>query len=68
MLADALIRAEEDGLCPVLHVHDEIVADVPASAAKDAGVHLLELMTTLPEWAEGFPAGAAGHVGKRYRK
>lgn len=25
-------------------------------------------LTTVPEWAEGFPLGAAGHVGKRYRK
>jgi hypothetical protein len=25
-------------------------------------------LTTVPEWATGFPLGAEGHVGKRYRK
>ena len=68
LMADALVRAEEAGLCPVLHVHDEIVCDVPESAAADALEALRGIMLTLPEWAEGFPVGAAGHTGRRYRK
>lgn len=68
LLAEALVAAEDCGLAPVLHVHDEIVAEVPASDADDGAEALHAIMTTVPDWAEGFPLGAAGHVGKRYRK
>lgn len=68
LMADALVRAEEAGLCPVLHVHDEIVCEVPAGAAAEALAELHEIMVTLPKWARGFPVGAAGHHGVRYRK
>lgn len=68
LLADALVRAEEAGLCPVLDVHDEIACDVPESAEEEADAELDQIMTTLPEWAEGFPVGAKGHHGRRYRK
>jgi DNA polymerase len=62
LMADALVRAEDAGLEPVLHVHDEIVS---RAGNLDA---LHGVMTTLPQWAEGFPIGAAGHEGLRYRK
>ncbi len=68
LMADALVRAEQCGLRPVLHVHDEIVCEVPAGAGAEGLAVLHEIMTTLPEWAQGFPIGAAGHHGKRYRK
>jgi len=68
LLAEALVAAEDCGLAPVLHVHDEAVCEVPASDADDGAEALHAIMTTVPEWAEGFPLGAAGHVGKRYRK
>lgn len=68
MLADALVRAEDAGLAPVVHVHDEIVCEVPASAVREASAELHAIMTTLPEWVSDFPIGAAGHTGVRYRK
>lgn len=68
LMAEALVKAEEAGLNPVLDVHDELVCDVPASAVAEAGEELDRCMLTLSEWAEGFPVGAAGHTGVRYRK
>ncbi len=68
LLAEALVQAEDCGLAPVLHVHDEIVCEVPASDADDGAEALHSIMTTVPDWAEGFPLGAAGHTGSRYRK
>ena len=68
LMADATVRCERDGLPVVLTVHDEIVCEVPARARDEALEHLKTTMLTLPEWAEGFPIGAAGHTGKRYRK
>lgn len=66
LLAASLVSVERDGLAPVLHVHDEIVCEVPRG---DEGLAALKAaMLTLPDWARGFPVGAAGHFGKRYRK
>jgi DNA polymerase len=62
LMADALVRAEDAGLEPVLHVHDEIVC------ARGGLEDIRAIMLDLPEWAAGFPIGAAGHAGARYRK
>ena len=63
-----MVEADDAGLDPVLHVHDEIVAEVPRSAEAEAREYLHSIMTTVPDWAEGFPLGADGHSGTRYRK
>lgn len=68
LLAVAVVDADAAGLDPVLHVHDEIVAEVPKSAEREAREYLHDIMTTVPEWARGFPLGADGHSGTRYRK
>lgn len=68
LMADALVRAEAAGLRPVLTAHDEIVCEVPREGCADAYGELLQVMTTLPAWAAGFPIGADGWYGRRYRK
>jgi DNA polymerase bacteriophage-type len=68
LMAAAMLRAEVAGLRVVLTVHDEIVCDVPAADAQRAYDTLHACMTTLPPWAVGFPVGADGWVGFRYRK
>lgn len=68
LLAEALVTCEDLGLDPVLHVHDEIVCEVPISAETEAREYLHSTMTYVPEHAEGFPLNAAGHSGTRYRK
>jgi DNA polymerase bacteriophage-type len=65
LLSDALVRAERAGLNPVMHVHDEIVCEVPAGSALD---ELQALMTHAPAWAKGFPVAAEGYTAERYRK
>jgi DNA polymerase len=68
LLARALVQAEDAGLCPVLHVHDEIVCDVPKEMGREA-LDLLELiMSDLPAWADGFPMKVDSFSSERYRK
>jgi DNA polymerase len=75
LLAEALVRAEQIGLRPVLHVHDEIVVEVPEAYAEDALEALKACMVWLPGWAmaqpglfDAFPATCEGFICRRYRK
>lgn len=73
LLCEAMLRVEQHGYKVVLHVHDEIVAEVPEEQLlRDNKILVLEdfisLTKTLPSWAEGCPVDAEGWRGKRYRK
>ena len=52
----------------VLHVHDEIVLEVPESVAEEAAKMLHSVMRTSPVWANGLPLEAEVNVMKRYGK
>ena len=67
VLTVGLLRAEAEGLNPILHVHDEIVCEVP-EALDIAPAELVECMTAEIEWAPGLPLAAKGFECTRYRK
>lgn len=52
----------------VLHVHDEIVLEVPEKDAETAAQTLHSVMCTSPIWANGLPLEAEVNVMKRYGK
>ena len=56
--------------CPdaVLHVHDEIVLEVPEASAAAAATELVRVMCTPPAWAAGLPLNAEVKVMTRYGK
>ncbi len=66
ILAEAMLRIEAAGFPIVLHVHDEIVAEVPEGFGS-----LKEftcLMTRKPAWALDLPIAASAWSGPRYTK
>lgn len=67
VLMAGLRHAEDAGMRPVMHIHDEIVCDVPDALGKD-DKDLARLMTTGIPWAKGLPLAAAGFTAMRYRK
>jgi DNA polymerase bacteriophage-type len=66
LLATAMLRLDEAGYPIVLHIHDEVVAEVPEGAGD---VREFErLMCEVPDWAQGFPMKTEGWRATRYRK
>jgi DNA polymerase bacteriophage-type len=66
LLADAMLRIEAAGYPITLHVHDEIVCEVPEDfGSLDKFTHL---MTRKPSWALELPIAAKAWTGSRYMK
>jgi DNA polymerase len=67
LLRDAILRMHDNLIRVVLHVHDEIVAEV----AKILGLTFAafnKIMQTVPKWAPGLPLEAEGYENERYEK
>lgn len=68
VLAWAMLKLDELGFDIVLHVHDEVVAEVLAEDAEEALETMNEVLSTRPDWAPDLPLAAAGFIAERYRK
>ncbi len=73
LLFEAMLRLEKDGVSrPVLAVHDEIVGERNCQDLEvdSLGAHarFLQLMSAVPDWAEGMPIKVEGWTAERYRK
>lgn len=67
ILRHATINLEDRGYPIVLHVYDEIIAEVPCGSGSIAEFE--SIMMEVPKWANGWPIRATGGWrGKRYRK
>jgi DNA polymerase bacteriophage-type len=66
LLAEAMLRIDAAGYPIVLHVHDEIVAEVPEGFGSLD--EFTKLMTRKPAWALDLPIAAKAWSGKRFTK
>jgi DNA polymerase len=71
VLFDLITRIEAQRHQPgriVLHVHDEVVLEVPEKVAEQRLEDLLGLMGTPPKWAAGLAVKGEGNIMERYGK
>lgn len=69
ILAYAMLRLEEEGFPIVMHVHDEVVAEIIPSEDPQRDLDRMnEIMSEDIPWAPGLPLKAAGYHSKFYKK
>lgn len=52
----------------IMHVHDEVVAEVPDETAVATLEEMLNIMKVIPLWANGLPLEGDGFITKFYKK
>lgn len=66
VLKAALVRLHKEGVPIVGCVHDELIAHVPESDAKDARQHIIEALTEHPRITDKVPLEADGVIVNRW--
>ena len=66
ILVEAMFRIEAAGYPIVMHVHDEVVAEVPPGFGSEE--QFLKLLIEQPSWAPDLPIAASAWSGHRYDK
>lgn len=67
ILANSLLNLEAAGYPIVMHVHDEVISEVPNGVG--SVLEFERIMSTMPSWCPDWPIRAAGGwEGLRYRK
>lgn len=67
-LAEAIERLVENQYRVLFSIHDEIIAEVPKNDNRFSLENAIQLMCTVPKWAEGLPLNADGFTNDYYKK
>lgn len=68
IFSDMMLRVDAAGYPVILHVHDEMVCEVPEDTADAALADILRIMSTPPDWIPDIPVSAEGHILDFYTK
>ncbi len=68
VLGHIILRLEDAGYRVVMHVHDEVVVEVPAEHLDTATKDVERIMTTNPDWLAGLPLTAETFTSTHYTK
>jgi DNA polymerase len=68
VFADMMLRVEAAGIPIIMHVHDEMVCEVPEDQAGELLAKMLAIMHTPPDWIPDLPVAAEGTINDFYSK
>jgi DNA polymerase len=68
VFSDMMLRVEAAGIPIIMHVHDEMVCEVPEDRAEELLAKMLAIMHTPPDWAPDLPVAAEGKILNHYSK
>lgn len=68
VFADTMLRLDAADIPIVMHVHDEVVCEVPASEAEDRRQQIEEIMSTPPAWIPELPLDTEATILDHYTK
>lgn len=69
LLAYAMYRLSKAGYILTMHIHDEVICEVPKDGTELAQYNkMVEIMKTPPSWAADLPLNADGYLTEYYKK
>jgi len=68
LLADGMRRLDAAGFDIVMHVHDEVVADIPNESAEFINSEMCRILGEPVPWAKGLGTPAEGFITNYYKK
>jgi len=67
-LAESLMQVDAAGYEIVMHVHDELVVEVPIGEQEETLEEICRIMGRELSWAKGLPLRADGYITPYYKK
>lgn len=68
LMGHAMLLLDSEGYDIVMHVHDEVIAEVPLEQGEEKLKRMERLMSIQPTWAMDLPLNADGYLTTFYKK
>lgn len=68
LLGNSMLNMQKAGFDITMHVHDEVIAEIPLANAEKHYSDMVKSMESVPEWASDFPLKADGYITPFYLK
>lgn len=68
LLLHSMFQLDAKGYNIAMHVHDEVVCEVPTEIGGEELENILAIMGQGPAWSKGLPLGAEGYTCNYYKK
>lgn len=68
IFSDMMLRLNQAGLRIIMHVHDEVIIEVPEAEAQGSLAKTLSIMSEPPVWIPDIPVAAEGEIADFYSK
>ena len=68
LLAHTMLQLDKAQFAITMHIHDEVIVELPCLQEKELYDKMVQIMSTSPEWAKDLPLNADGYTTYFYKK